>query len=176
MKGGHALLGSRMRPEQLLRLCFCFALLIAGDALACRCLEPEPASAYKRADAVIHVKVERVTPNVGGEGNLAVVHVNRAWKKPMPEELTLLLPPACMYPMEPEHSYLLYLLPPVNGQYSTARCLGNKTEEESSKALDYLKKKGHAAPVLSSRPPPAPSSTGPSPAPSTPPSAGEPSR
>jgi hypothetical protein len=135
----------------VLTLCF----ILPALALACRCTEPKSVdAAYQAARAVIVARVLEVQAAPHVDGFTAVLSVSQAWKKDVPNQLTIQSGTTCRYGLESNHEYLLYLThdPKMLGgrddkTYTTGICLGNKPLPEASKTVRWLQKHGRASAV-----------------------------
>jgi len=150
-------MASHARPRPLRRLAarlLTVALVgAASGADACRCVEPGPAVAYRRAEAVAQVQVTKVTGNPVGPGGAKVqLTVSRGWKAPVGDSIEVATSTTCAYVFEQGREYLVYLQRDEANALITRRCMGNRPLVDAKAALDWLARHGKAAPTAASAP------------------------
>lgn len=119
-------------------------LLLPGAALACRCTEPGPAAAYRRADAVALVRVEEVAaPDAEGTVR-ATATVRQAWKASLAASVRLVTGESCAFLLAAGQEYLLYLAA-GQGEYGTYICRGNLGASGAGGRLGWLRRHGRRA-------------------------------
>ena len=116
------------------------------QAVACRCKDPDPHSAYANADAVAVIRINDVTV-LQGEITRADGEVLQAWKSALPSSLNIFTGEDCMYPLTKGITYLLYLRRSAEGEYGTYRCRGNLSQTESADRMRWLDQHGKPASV-----------------------------
>ena len=113
-------------------------LLSISHASACRCIEPEIATAYKNSVAVVQVTAEEVINVPEGSGITAILNVSKSWKTNTASKIAVNSLTSCYFPMKKDKGYILFLNIEPNGLYSTGRCAGNKTSDNSDELLKWL--------------------------------------
>jgi hypothetical protein len=135
-----------MNPLRLLCLALVVAIeLCAANAVACRCLEPTPAVAYRRAAVVVQARVIEVRPRADISGADVIIRVEQAWKQSISETLLVTSGSSCRYEMAVGSQHLMYLRTTSNEPWTTGRCMGNKTRGSAGVALSWLAKHGTSA-------------------------------
>lgn len=124
-------------------------LFAVGPALACRCIEPGDAAAYRGAHAIVLANVVQVSGNpVGLGGAIAVLVVDKAWKSAVADRIQVETSTTCGYVFETGKEYLVYLRAGGAGTpYSTSKCMGNRPLAEAQERLHWLERKGKPAAV-----------------------------
>src|SRR4051812_42233515 len=94
-------------------------------AVACRCTEPSLGSAYKRADSIAQVRIEKVFPP-SSDGTMTVQgEVVSTWKASLPTRIEIVTGDDCLYPLKAGETYILYLSKGA-GSWGTYKCRGNR--------------------------------------------------
>lgn len=126
----------------------CVAALIAlgivvasGPALACRCTEPGPATAYDRADAVALVKIVNVETASADGVVRATGSIQQAWKATVPTTVHIVTGEDCAFPLTSDRIYVLYFAAGEN-EFGTYRCRGNREAEIARPILRWLEAHG----------------------------------
>lgn len=127
-----------MKPAILFLLC---AALWPLQATACRCQEPGPSAAYKRADAVADIRIDEVSV-LEGDITQARAEVLQSWKSVLPRSLSVYTGEDCMYPLAKGNRYLLYLKRDDQGRFGTYVCRGNLDHSRSANRVRWLNKHG----------------------------------
>lgn len=113
-------------------------ILNIQTAYACRCKAPEIANSYNNSVAIVQVTAEEVINVPEGSGITAILNVTKTWKAGTTSKIVVNSLTNCYFPMEKNKDYILFLNIEPNGLYSTDRCVGNKTSENSHELLKWL--------------------------------------
>ncbi|MCL1824838.1 MAG: hypothetical protein FWG26_02675 [Betaproteobacteria bacterium] len=130
-------------------------LLASSQAMACRCQNPEPESAYTRADAVVLVKIREVT-QVQENVERMETEVLQSWKLKVTEDSDTLVvfsrANECPYVGQKGETHLLYLylekfsdLPEGFPEgFWTGNCVGNWPESypQAIRHIQWLNRYG----------------------------------
>lgn len=120
----------------------------SGSALACRCVDPTPAAAYRGAELVVRARVAKVSGDPEGPGGaVARLTVAQSWKGAVTGEIEVATSTTCAYPFEAGQELLVYLQRGTGAAaWSTRRCRGNRPLAEAAGALDWLSRYGKPTP------------------------------
>jgi hypothetical protein len=126
-------------------------LIVPFEAWACRCKEPTLYTAYARANAVAMVQVKEVITLTDG-----VVRVTgetlQSWKSDVPQSFHVFTGDDCMYALERNSIYLLYLTRGKGDDFGTYRCRGNRHESEAADSLLWLTRYGKRSAIMPAQP------------------------
>jgi hypothetical protein len=115
---------------------------------ACRCVEPSLPEAYRAADAVVLAKVQRLEPRPELGGSAIFLFVESAWKGEVDQELAITTGTDCLYSVEVERKYLLFLRRGAGRAFTTGRCMGDRPLEGGEQTLRWLEQSGKQVPVI----------------------------
>lgn len=111
-------------------------------ALGCRCIEPSLQSAYKRADSIAQVRIDKVSVPSSDGTVIAQGETVTTWKTSLPSHVEIVTGEDCAYPLKAQETYILYL---SKGETSwgTYKCRGNRSLREAGRTVRWLKRYGH---------------------------------
>ncbi|MGI8743138.1 MAG: hypothetical protein ACR2NN_11330 [Bryobacteraceae bacterium] len=119
-----------------------FAIYVE-PALGCRCTEPSLPSAYKRADSVAQVRIDKVSPSSSDGTVTAQGEIVTAWKTSLPPHVEIVTGEDCAYPLKAQGTYILYLSK-GDTAWGTYKCRGNRALGEADRTVRWLKRYGHS--------------------------------
>lgn len=122
------------------------ALLVPFEAWACRCMEPTLQDAYASADVVAMVQIREVVALADGVVRTTGEAI-QSWKSDVPYTLHIFAGDNCMYALESDGIYLLYLTRGKSGDFGTSRCRGNRHEAEAADSLLWLTRYGRRSTI-----------------------------
>jgi hypothetical protein len=111
-------------------------------ALGCRCIEPSLQNAYKRADSIAQVRIDKVSVPSSDGTVIAQGEIVTTWKMSLPSRVEIVTGEDCAYPLKAQETYILYL---SKGETSwgTYKCRGNRSLGEAGRTVRWLKRYGH---------------------------------
>lgn len=116
---------------------------------ACRCIGPSsPAEAYRPANAIVLAKVVQVEPRPELGGFSVSLFIERAWKSEVNQEFWITTGSGCLYVVEPERKYLLFLTRTPDKTFTTGQCMGNRPLAEGAKLIRWLDTTAKQASVI----------------------------
>lgn len=130
-------------------LMFCaFTASAQQTVSACRCAPPAVRTAYKRADTVITAKVLSIDADSGGRQRVSL-SVSQAWKRTVPDDLTINNSRVCPFSFEEGKDYLLFVSKDQNGALYVDRCTRNRPVEQADESLRWLQQNASKIEVAS---------------------------
>ena len=140
------------RQLKILCVAASMGLVVSGavkSISACRCVEPKrPAEAYRSAEAVVVAKIVKLEPRPELGGFAMFLFVERAWKSEVNQELSVITGSDCLYSVEPDKKYLLFLTRTPEKVFTTGQCMGNRPLGDADKPLRWLETSTKPAPVI----------------------------
>jgi len=115
-----------------------FIFFLSFNVYACRCIEPSHSKAFELSDIVVIGEVLEISPLTENKGSIAIIKVNKTWKKEIKSKIGILSITNCSFAMDKGKNYILFLKSEEYGLYSTGRCSGNKLVSNSKKLLKWL--------------------------------------
>ena len=116
---------------------------------ACRCVDPKgPAEAYRSAVAVVLAKPVKLEPRPELGGFAMSLFVERAWNSEVDQELSITTGSDCLYSVEPDQKYVLFLARTPEKTFTTGQCMGNCPLGSAEKLLRWLETSAKSAPVI----------------------------
>ncbi|HMA71197.1 MAG TPA: hypothetical protein VKP67_06885 [Xanthobacteraceae bacterium] len=112
---------------------------LPGFALACRCIEPSPAQAYKAAQGVVFGEVISVRKENERGDVVYVFEVAESWKHNLERQITIHSGTTCSFNANAGLKYVLFLRQTKSGNYDTGQCMGNQSEAKAGPTLQYLR-------------------------------------
>jgi hypothetical protein len=116
-------------------------LLHVQPAQACRCLEPSPRNAYKRADSVAQVRIDIVSAPSPDGTVTAQGEIIANWKKKLPSRIDIVTGEDCAYPLKARETYILFLSK-GSASWGTYKCRGNRVLREAGETVRRLQRYG----------------------------------
>lgn len=113
-------------------------VLMAENALACRCQQPAIADSYKNASLVVHARVNDIVIAPSGEGSTAILEIKKAWKAESPSRIAAISLTNCHFLWEKTKEYIVFLTEEPNGLYSTDKCKGNLQIDSHPEIIKWL--------------------------------------
>jgi hypothetical protein len=110
-------------------------------ALGCRCIEPSLQSAYKRADSIAQVRIDKVSAPTSDGTVTAQGEVLTTWKVSLPLHIEIVTGEDCAYPLKAQKIYILYLSK-GDTSWGTYKCRGNRSLREAGQTLRWLNRYG----------------------------------
>ncbi len=117
-----------------------FIYFLSFNIYACRCIEPSHSKAFESSEVVVIGEVLETSSLTGNEGSIAIIKVNKTWKKQIKSKIGIFSITNCNFTMDKGKHYILFLKTEEYGLYSTGRCSGNKlvSSSDSDKLLKWL--------------------------------------
>ncbi len=117
-----------------------FIFFLSFNVYACRCIEPSHSKAFELSEVIVIGEVLEISSLAGVEGSIAIINVNKAWKKQIKSKIGILSITNCNFTMNKGKHYILFLKSEEYGLYSTGRCSGNKlvSDSDSEKLVKWL--------------------------------------
>jgi hypothetical protein len=91
---------------------------------------------------IVMAQVMSVGPAPGGDGTVATLEVERAWKGESPKQLIVVTGDNCAYPFVKGRRDVLFLEKAEHG-YVTDRCAGNVEASQAKNLVEWLDRKKH---------------------------------
>ncbi len=113
----------------------------AQPVLGCRCIEPSLQGAYKRADSVAQVRIDKVSAPSSDGTVTAQGEILKTWKANLPSHVEIITGEDCAYPLKAQETYILYLSK-GNASWGTYRCRGNRRMEKAADTIRWLNRYG----------------------------------